>query len=809
MPFPNVPDHLTDEMDHCVKQAMADGQDEQSAIGICYKSVVEVQRTTEYHEATISPASTGADFEGRDWEVTIIGAGGEADLVTIGGREYIYSANGRLYSCEGLRKSVPQWDGIKVYDNHLTDKEFEERQGMRSVSREWVGTLVEPVWDDRHHGLRARLKIVEESLARKLKAAHDQGVLGSIGLSVDTVPDAHMVTYESRQVPAAEGFKIIFSVDVVGEPAAGGGFNRLIAAQQARVQEANEMTDEEVKALVQAEIAAALAAKQTPEQDDGGGEPTPEEAVGEVDAAAAQAAAEVAEDAPTDPVVAAEQAADAVVAAVEMAVEEVAAEVEAAPAASAAESAMDRVRKLECQILLRDRLAEAKLSAVFAQPVRDAFAGKIFKEAELVTMIKHQKEAQASIDTSGRVTGAGNGRAGVLHGGMSPSDKTEVEFLRLVAGNRQFKELEGAESDFVQERMPESVRAWIKAGRPNYGTHRISELVYSLLGGDPLSDDRAREAVTTSSMSSIVKNTVNILLAANYAKRHMWWEAVARTEEVDTIDDATLVRVYGLSNLSIVDEGQAYSELAWVDEEETASFVKKGNFVGVTIETLLRDKLNIIRSIPDRLATAWYNTISALVSGVFTVNSDTGPQLTVGSAALFNATATSSTGGHTNLLTAALNFVNFGAARTAMMKQTDQALGAGQKLLIQPKFLLVPVDLESAANQIRNSEMIPGSGDNDINPYYQTFDVIVVPNWTDLNNWALVGDPNEFPAIWLIYPRGRQVPELFTADAETAGAMFTNDTLRYKVRMLTYRFSSSYECAPVSDFRPLHKSNVS
>jgi hypothetical protein len=86
--------------------------------------------------------------------------------------------------------------------------------------------------------------------------------------------------------------------------------------------------------------------------------------------------------------------------------------------------------------------------------------------------------------------------------------------------------------------------------------------------------------------------------------------------------------------------------------------------------------------------------------------------------------------------------------------------------------------------------------------------VIVVPTWTDTNNWAAVADPNIAPAIWLIYPRGQRTPQIFTADGELGGAMFTNDELRFKVRLMTYRFSATYDCAPVSDFRPLHKSNV-
>ena len=207
------------------------------------------------------------------------------------------------------------------------------------------------------------------------------------------------------------------------------------------------------------------------------------------------------------------------------------------------------------------------------------------------------------------------------------------------------------------------------------------------------------------------------------------------------------------------------------------------------------------------MATSWYNTVSALNAGVFTVNSNTGPIL-ADTGALFNATAATSSTGHANLLTAALSPTAFGAARTAMMKQTDRPLGVGAKLLIEPRYLLVPVDLETTAIQLRNSETMPGGGDNDVNPYYQRFDIIPVPEWTDANDWALVADNAAFPAIYNIFLRGRRVPELFTAGDETSGAMFTNDVFRYKVRMLTYRFSSTYDCAPVSDWRPLHKSNV-
>jgi hypothetical protein len=116
--------------------------------------------------------------------------------------------------------------------------------------------------------------------------------------------------------------------------------------------------------------------------------------------------------------------------------------------------------------------------------------------------------------------------------------------------------------------------------------------------------------------------------------------------------------------------------------------------------------------------------------------------------------------------------------------------------------------LEGTATPIFGTQMKPGSANNDVNPYYNEAQVIVVPPWTDTNNWAAVADPGQFPAIYNIFLRGQRVPQIFTAGDETSGAMFTNDTLRYKVRMLTFRFSATYDCAPVGDFRPLHKSNV-
>jgi hypothetical protein len=709
---------------------------------------------------------------GRAWDVTIMGPTPKQPLVTLNGRELIMSANGRFYAVEGLRQSVPLWEGVKVYDNHLTDDEFRRKAGMRSFLSEGVGVLTNPYFDESRKSLCARLNVVDPRAAEKFLGTLRAGVLQHIGLSADSQPiPGRSVIYEGREWPVMEGFARVASVDVVSEPAAGGAFNRLLETRQPNPQE--EQMDEELKTFVVQAVADALAAKQAEE------------------AKAAEAKAE----------------ADA-----KEAAEKAAAEAKAKADAEDAEKDKDKTEALEQKVALLEssqmldkRLAEARLPAHLDGMIRGLFSGKVIKAEELEEAVKRAKEAQAVEDPSGNPKGAGDASVRM---GMNERDKRELAFLQWMAGAR-FRGLESAQDVTVQERMPEAFTAWVKDGRPKYAPiRRLPEFIYEMYGGDPFLNPRVAEAQTTSDLTSIIKNTVNLMLAADYSVRDRWWEPLVITEEVDSIDDATLVRVYGLNALPVVAEGAPYTELNTADEEETASHIKKGGYIGVTMEALMSDKLGFLRSLPQRLSTSWYNTLSDLNSAVFTTNNAAGPVLgTTG--ALFNSTAVTSAGGHANLGSAALSYAAWDAVVTAMAKQTDQPLGAGRRLLIRPRYLLVPVDLRATATQIRNSEMLPGSQNNDINPYYQGFEIVQVPNWTDTNNWAALADPQQFPVIYNIFPRGYRVPQVFEASDQSSGAMFTQDELRFKVRMLTYRFSSTYDCAPVVDFRPVYQSIVS
>jgi len=337
---------------------------------------------------------------------------------------------------------------------------------------------------------------------------------------------------------------------------------------------------------------------------------------------------------------------------------------------------------------------------------------------------------------------------------------------------------------------------------------------YTLLSGDyemtgRFHPDRVELAnVTSSTMAGMVANALNKRVVNLFQEYPRWWEPIVTEEDFSTLQQIRWITLGGVGELPTVAEGAAYTELTWDDVTETATFYKKGGYLGITLEAMDKDDTGRIRSAPRALAQAAWLTLSKSVSGVFTDNSGVGPTLASDSTALFHTN-------HGNLGTTALSFAEWGVVRTAMQKQTEVNSGERLGFLTSPRYLLVPIDLETTALEILASPMdytyalsnapaAPESPYASGNSYSARqaaarSRVIVVPLWTDTNNWAAVADPRLYPSIGIGYRYGRQ-PEIFSVASPTAGLMFTNDTLPVKVRFF-------YAVGP-TDYRGLYKENV-
>jgi len=329
----------------------------------------------------------------------------------------------------------------------------------------------------------------------------------------------------------------------------------------------------------------------------------------------------------------------------------------------------------------------------------------------------------------------------------------------------------------------------------------IREL-YHLLSGDyemtgVFHPDRVYLAnVTTSTMAGLVANALNKLVVNSFQTYPRWWDPLVLQMDFATLQQIKWITLGGVGELPTVPEGGAYTELTWDDRTETADFVKKGGYLGITIETIDKDDTGKVRSAPRALAQAAWLTLSKAIAGIFTSN----PAMSDGYA-LFH------TAQHGNLGSSALSWSTYVSTRTAMMKQTE--LNSGERLgaLTRPYYLVVPIDLEMTAMQILASEGQPGTGDNNVNPLAEGNEhdsrlaaarsrVITCPIWTDATDWVAAAHPNLYPTIGLGYRYGR-TPEVFSVASPTAGLMFTNDTLPVKVRFF-------YATGPI-DYRGLYK----
>lgn len=89
-----------------------------------------------------------------------------------------------------------------------------------------------------------------------------------------------------------------------------------------------------------------------------------------------------------------------------------------------------------------------------------------------------------------------------------------------------------------------------------------------------------------------------------------------------------------------------------------------------------------------------------------------------------------------NTGTTALSYAALEAALTAMRKFTNSQ--DRRMMMIQPDTLFVPVDLEPTAWEIINSQLKPGTNNNDSSFFYNKFKVRSSPLLFDTNNWFLI-----------------------------------------------------------------------
>ena len=391
----------------------------------------------------------------------------------------------------------------------------------------------------------------------------------------------------------------------------------------------------------------------------------------------------------------------------------------------------------------------------------------------------------------------------------------QQEAANTIQGTGQPPRLTGAQTGVDQLTL--AFEALLQGKRPPNGIKPLSGIrdMYNLLSGDfdmtgVFQPDRVYLAnVTSSTMATICANVLNKVIVNEFQVYPRWWEPAVTIVTLSSFQAVRWVTLGGVGELPTVAEGAAYTELTWDDAYETATPVKKGGYLGLTMEAIDKDDTSRIAAAPRALAQAAYLTLGKAISDVIFTTASSG-HTCVDNGRLFNSTAVASTGGHANLGATALSLTSWRATTILMMKQAE--LNSAERLaaLTRPRLVWVPIDLEAAAVQILATEQDRGSGDANVNVDAEGETrtarlaearrrVIVSPFSTDATDWAAQADPLLYPSIGVGFRYG-QVPEIFSVADPLGGLMFTNDTLPIKVRYVI--------AVGPTDWRGLYKHEV-
>ena len=428
-----------------------------------------------------------------------------------------------------------------------------------------------------------------------------------------------------------------------------------------------------------------------------------------------------------------------------------------------------------CRQLLENSLSVSGLPVPLCDRIRSRFSGRPFDPAELNREIEDGKILYAQLTAAQSVSGISS-----RFGGMYSGEDQLTAAVHDLLGAERPRELKGVSCAKLSG---------------------IREL-YCMMTGDVnfhggFYADRARFA-TTADLPGILKNALNKLIAQRWdelgASGYRWWENIVTVEHFDSLQDVTGILVGELNLLPAVNEGAAYQALSVTDSPEVGQWSKYGAYLPLTIEMFERDDTKRLRQYPFKLATAGLRRISSLVASVFTQNSGTGPVM-ADQKPVFHAD-------HGNLGSSALTPAAWEAASTAIWTQNMLVPSGAEapKLAVDARYLIVPRSLRLTAQRILYPSLAYEANITSENLQRGQFgDVVTCPEFTDANDWAAVADPAVAPAIY-IGERFGLMPEIYIADNQVTGALFTNDEIRVKAR--------HFLNVMVADHRPLYKSNV-
>lgn len=696
------------------------------------------------------------------------------------------SLNGNIYPEDVLKRDYQLFEGTKAFAynfgglfDHIPTSKREGMPNGSSPALNMVG-LFENVAYEQGKGIVADFVSLNESLTKLLKEAFKKGYKNIIGLSIDALG------YAKDNIVKA--ISKVREVTLVTEPSAGGGFVEILASFNKTNQEVQQMNElikklrEQFKLSIKddADVTAVL------------------ESINSL-----LGTKEEKQDAK-------------LVTQVESLKTELAKLVEAQESIKSELEKGEQAKKVQVTATaLELALTEAKLNTAIIEKVKKQHINRVMTKEEIDAVVKSEQDAFAAMQESGT---------------FKAGDQSEHAFVNSEPVDNYRKRIEGMlnnGSDFEDKPVKDSFVGFHEAAAEIFGYHNPDKLARLLMNGfalggpmaaNPSSSDRAKmlkesvdridasfayilgtkakslqeSTITTSDFSTTLGSSIGTYILRSYLKadRHKTWQRIANTVSAKDFNNMNAVIIGGLGDLSDVSENAPYTNIAKPSENVTTYAIgKKGNTLPISYETMVNDRVQLVRRWSSNLGISAMRTLNSGVMSALVTNA----AMDYDSVALFHTT-------HANTTTSAFTQSTLKTGIKAMAVQTE--LSSGKIASIFPKYILHPVGLNDTVLEAIGAQYTHISSRTETvnNLYLDQFSLepLVDQDLTalDANNVYLFADPMEYNAIDVAFLNGKQEPDVFVQEQVNVGDVFNADVITFKVRFI-------FAIAPV-DHRPVY-----
>jgi hypothetical protein len=292
--------------------------------------------------------------------------------------------------------------------------------------------------------------------------------------------------------------------------------------------------------------------------------------------------------------------------------------------------------------------------------------------------------------------------------------------------------------EYAQMRLPEMAMAFCRAN-----------------GLRPMNTDAAIEAVmsgrhSTSDFPLILGDTVNRSLARIMGQRT---PDIVRAASRRSAVDYRPSRALTLSQAKAVSEVGEAAEIPFttMDEKGEANPVPRdfGGRFNISNKAIRNDDLGAFQKIPQHMSDACVRLQRDVLLAPLLANSGLGENMADGQP-VFHAS-------HGNLAGtgAVISVDSLSLARTAMRKQKGLA---GEILALEPWGLVVPAELETAAQKVLADLMATKVAD--ANPFSGQLELIVEPGLTSATAWYLIANPSTYEGLVWATLEGMEGPRV-------------------------------------------------